>query len=160
MEVNAYGNTNSVQANAQKRKVSDKTGLDINDFMTLLATQLSNQDIMNPQSDTEFIAQMAQFTSLQAMSNIADMAQTQYAASMVGKKVIVADINNGGDLNTDTGCVERVKFVDGQTVLTVNGKDYGLASVMEVLADSKETETPEEKPEENPAKPEEPQPAE
>lgn len=139
MQINNYGIGANYSATGAQR--TNKQELGVNDFMTLLATQLSNQDIMNPSGDTEFIAQMAQFTSLKAMQSVADMTQTQYAASLVGKKVIVADLDRHDNLNTDTGCVDKVKFVDGQSVIEVNGKEYALSSIMEVLSENVKTET-------------------
>lgn len=138
MEVNAYnlGGAERIRSNSGYEQAKDKTSLGIDDFMTLLVAQLSNQDIMNPSQDTEFITQMAQFTSLRAMQAIADLSQTQYAASLVGKKVIVADYDKSGNYTQDTGVIERTKFVDGRAVFTVNGVDYELSSVMEVLSDS------------------------
>jgi flagellar basal-body rod modification protein FlgD len=42
------------------------------DFLKLLVTQLQNQDPMNPTDSTEFVAQLAQFSSLEQMSNVND----------------------------------------------------------------------------------------
>lgn len=144
MEVNSYGVNSAERTTAgyKYEQTEDKSSLGINDFMTLLVAQLSNQDVMNPSQDTEFISQMAQFTTLKAMQTMADLSQTQYAASIVGKRVIVADYDNNGNYSQDTGIIERVKFVDGESVLTVNGVDYKLSSVMEVLSDSANVETP------------------
>ncbi|MEG1178799.1 MAG: flagellar hook capping FlgD N-terminal domain-containing protein [Oscillospiraceae bacterium] len=159
MEVNSYNanaaeRTKSTKATTETghkyQQTDDNTSLGINDFMKLLVAQLSHQDVMNPSTDTEFISQMAQFTSLKAMQTMADLGQTQYAASIVGKKVIVASYDQSGKFTQDTGIIERVKFVDGQSVITVNGVDYGLSSIMEVLSEGATTEKPEVKPEEKP----------
>ena len=42
------------------------------EFLELLSAQLSNQDPLAPMEDTEFIAQMAQFTSLEALTDLND----------------------------------------------------------------------------------------
>ncbi|NCC86333.1 MAG: hypothetical protein EOM05_00495 [Clostridia bacterium] len=141
MEINAY-NVSSVSGTGSAYTQSDDdSGLGVNDFMNMLVAQLSNQDVMNPSQDTEFITQMAQFTSLKAMQSIADLSQTQYAASIVGKNVIVAAYDKSGKFTQDTGSVDRVKFVDGRSVVTVNGVDYELSSIMEVLSDSASTDS-------------------
>lgn len=44
--------------------------LDKDAFLRLLTTQLSNQDPLNPMEDREFIAQLAQFSSLEQMQNL------------------------------------------------------------------------------------------
>src|ERR1039457_5446782 len=64
------------------------------DFLKLLVTQMTSQDPMNPQSDTQMAAQMAQFTSLQQTNtmstNIASMLtqqQVSQADGLLGKTV-------------------------------------------------------------------------
>lgn len=47
-----------------------KTDLDKDAFLRLLTTQLANQDPLNPMEDREFIAQLAQFSSLEQMQNL------------------------------------------------------------------------------------------
>lgn len=49
---------------------SDSRSLGKDDFLKLLVTQLKNQDPLNPASSTEFVAQLAQFSSLEQLSNV------------------------------------------------------------------------------------------
>ncbi|MCL5935092.1 MAG: flagellar hook capping protein, partial [Firmicutes bacterium] len=81
-----------------------KKELDKNDFLALLATQLQNQDPLDPQSNDEFIATMAQFNSLEAMSSIDSTTQYSKAMSMVGKTVTIQEDN----ADSVTGTVEKV----------------------------------------------------
>ena len=49
-----------------------KKDLGKDDFMTLMIMQFQNQDPLEPMEDTEFLAQMAQFSSLEQMQNMND----------------------------------------------------------------------------------------
>ena len=77
------------------RTASQELGKD--DFLKLLITQLQNQDPTSPMENTEFIAQMAQFSSLEQMTNmsteftkLANMLNSGEAVSLLGKSVEVA----------------------------------------------------------------------
>jgi len=103
------------------------------DFLKLLAQQFKSQDPMKPMDDTSFIAQMAQFTSLQQTSEMAKTmtalsAQQQIATanSYIGHKVTV----DAGQGQTDAGDVTAVKMVDGSPQLVVNGQTYAMSAVL------------------------------
>lgn len=57
------------------------------EFLQLLVTQMQYQDPLNPTSDTEFIAQMAQFSSLEQMQNLNNNFSIYKAYELVGKEV-------------------------------------------------------------------------
>ena len=57
-------------SNTNKNNQKFNNDLDKDAFLKLLVTQLKNQDPLNPMEDREFIAQMAQFTSLEQMQNL------------------------------------------------------------------------------------------
>ena len=57
------------------------------EFLQLLVTQMQYQDPLNPTSDTEFIAQMAQFSSLEQMQNLNNNFSVYKAYELVGKQV-------------------------------------------------------------------------
>lgn len=105
-----------------------KKELDKNDFLALLATQLQNQDPLDPQSNDEFIATMAQFNSLEAMSSIDSTTQYSKAMSMVGKTVTIQEDN----ADSVTGTVEKVSTdEDGAVYIYVGGETYSLSDVQE-----------------------------
>ena len=111
-------------------KTSESMGME--DFMKLLVAQMTNQDMMNPVSDTEFVAQMAQFSSLQGINTIMQYQLSSYAVSYVGKNVLVSEINDQGGLDKIEGLVERVTFSEGEPKVYINGKAYELHKVMEI----------------------------
>ena len=112
-----------------------KTALDQGDFLKLLAKQFQTQDPMKPMEDTSFIAQMAQFTSLQQTStmsdNITKLLSDQNSAtanSYLGRSVTV-DL---GDGTTTTGNVSAIDNTAGAPELVIAGKNYSLSSVLRV----------------------------
>lgn len=101
--------------------------LNQDDFLKLLATQMQAQDPMNPMKDTDFIAQMANFTSLEQMkglsSSFASFISQQKAVdaqSYLGKTVTVLDSDKG----TVTGTVSGISLQDTTPMIIVGGKTY------------------------------------
>jgi len=106
------------------------------DFLRLMVAQMSNQNPLEPQDNSEFIAQIAQFDTLTAMRSIvtavehlAEVNGLANAASMIGRSV-VAEIPRDPDPETGfprppeevLGTVELVTFEHGQTVVHVDGR--------------------------------------
>lgn len=58
------------ETNNKTQDNKSKNNLDKDAFLRLLTTQLANQDPLNPMEDREFIAQLAQFSSLEQMQNL------------------------------------------------------------------------------------------
>lgn len=130
-----FMNPNSA-ASSTAIKGKDPSGMGMNEFMNLLAAQMSNQDMMNPVSDTEFVAQMAQFSALQGIQTIQEYQLSSYASSYAGKYVTIANQNQLGDLETVNGKVDSVTFFDGKPKVVVNGTAYDLHTVMAVSSTS------------------------
>jgi len=96
------------------------------DFLNLLITQLQNQDPLNPTDSTEFTAQLAQFSSLEQLSNVNEnLEQLQHfqasinnsqAVSLIGKDIT----SNGNFLQlTDGGPVGCDFKLDGNAAVVV-----------------------------------------
>ena len=105
-----------------------------NDFLKLLAVQFQVQDPMKPMEDTAFIAQMAQFSSLEQSSALAkDMNQLRSdqlrvtATSYLGHKVTLDDKDG-----LTTGEVSAVEMSGGEPKLVVGDKLYPLSAVLRV----------------------------
>ena len=105
------------------------------DFMKLLAVQFQSQDPLKPMDDTAFIAQMAQFTSLQQSqtltSEMTKLSATQNlvaANSYIGQQVTVDDGKGG----TATGVVSGVQVNSTGPQIMVAGKPYPISSVLSV----------------------------
>ncbi len=124
-----------IQANYEKYKdkFSDANADLVNSetFLNLLVAEMTNQDPLEPTSNTEFVTQMAQFTSLQYAQDSSKYAQANYAASLVGKTATASKME-GSELIQETGVVESVvKNGDSYTV-SINGKNFDISKINSV----------------------------
>ncbi|MDR0451419.1 MAG: flagellar hook assembly protein FlgD [Treponema sp.] len=108
------------------------------DFLKLLITQLSYQDPTAPMEDKEFIAQMAQFSTLDQMTSMAGdfarltgMLAGNEAVSALGKSV---ELYEGED--AVQGSVKAVTRGNGAPQILVNGSYYSWEQVVKVFDDS------------------------
>lgn len=108
-----------------------KTGITSEDFLSLMVAQLTNQDFMNPVDDTQYVTQLAQFTTMQQMQEMANYTKTSYVMSLVGKQVTAAKVTVSG-LQKETGVVEGISLTNNDFTLTVNGKKFTLEQIMEI----------------------------
>ena len=104
-------------------------------FLDLLITQMQYQDPLNPLQDKEFIAQLAQFATLEQMQQmnltlglLGQMTATSQALSLVGKQISA----DGADGETITGRVDAVSFQDGQASLVVGDEQVDPGDITRV----------------------------
>ncbi len=114
--------------------------LDKSSFLKLLVKQLEHQDPLQPVSDREFIAQMAQFSSLEQMQNVAtsmDSMKSFQANFLLNKLVTGSDFVTGKPVE---GIVDQVLFDAKQQVfLRVNGRRIKFSDLRSVEIKSKDT---------------------
>ena len=124
-EVNRFNKVNEKMTGIKNKQQMGK-----DEFLTLLIAQLSHQDPTNPMDNTEFVAQMAQFSSLEQMHNrsngfekIASVMHNNDAISTIGKTVEI-------EMGTDkiTGVVEKVVRGENPQVF-VNGNFYNMEHI-------------------------------
>jgi flagellar basal-body rod modification protein FlgD len=103
-----------------------------NDFLQLLVAQMQNQDPLNPQSDTQMAAQMAQFTALTQSTAMSASLSSLQANSLIGSTVLL----QVGSQSTTSGVVSGVELgsasSDGTPQIVVNGTAYDLSQVLAV----------------------------
>ena len=95
----------------------DEQQVSVDDFLQLMIAQLKNQDFMNPVDDTQYVTQLAQFTTMQ---------------QMVGKYVVASKMTVSGELDTTKGIVNKISLVDNEYLVFVNDKPYKMSEIMEV----------------------------
>ena len=110
-----------------KTKAADGSqSLGKDDFLKLMVAQMKNQDPMNPADDKDNIAQMAQFSSLEQITNLANA--TQELATRLSLTQNVGLLGHtvtytGTDGTTTSGTVDGLDLgTDGKTTLSVAGR--------------------------------------
>ena len=132
MEISQIGSGTTSAAEIKKRG----DDLDKMDFLKLLIAQLRHQDPLKPLEDKEFIAQLAQFNSLEQMMNLNqsfEKAQkwqmlTQ-STSLIGKSVAAIDTETGESIQ---GVVIKVDMTDEGPELDVDGKRVSYNEIVSI----------------------------
>jgi flagellar basal-body rod modification protein FlgD len=109
-----------------KPKSADNGAMGKDQFLKLFVAQLQHQDPMNPMQDGEFMGQMASFSTLEQVSNLAAANEkiaaaltSNSAVGLIGRTVSYVDEND----EIQTGKVDKVTTAGGTPMLTVNGVD-------------------------------------
>lgn len=128
----------------QNRKTSSAkasgSNLGYDDFLKLLSAEMQYQDPLEPTSNTDYVAQMATFSQLEAtlsmkesMASSNDQTTKSAALSLVGKEVIVTDKDSASGYYS--GKVDYVTYKDGKIQLSINEKMYDYSSLYSVSTD-------------------------
>ena len=131
----AQANQNPRASTLSDASNSSNTAMQMEDFLQLLTSQISNQDPLEPMKDTEFISQMANIASLEQMQQFtkgfetfADSHKDMVAQAYLGKMVNISE--DGTDV---AGLVDSVeKNNDGEVFVTVGEKNYRPANITKV----------------------------
>ena len=134
--------TNRVVPNSNKMITPKGSKLGKDEFLKLLVTQMAHQDPLNPMDDKNFIAQMAQFSSLEQLismnKHITQMDKKPAAVKndaeifvFLGKKVRV---KNPETKSLVTGKVSEIVFTQSGPKLKVKGQLYNKKDVVSIVA--------------------------
>ena len=117
----------STSSNTSSKK-SGTSGLGESDFLNLLITQLKNQNPLEPMKDTDFIAQLANFSNLQQMTSVNTNISTMNAAGLIGKEITTSD--------GLSGTVSQVSINAGTPSIYVGSKKYAMSDITNITNDS------------------------
>lgn len=131
--INGLIDNSKNNGNISSTTKNDKSNssLDVNDFLQLLVAQMQYQDPLEPTDNTQYIAQMATFTQVEATTEMGNKVEQQMASSLVGKSVIMK--TNESSSGMIAGKVNYWENIDGKIYLGINGKLYDIADVDTVL---------------------------
>ena len=117
---------------ADKFKDSNEELITSETFLNLLVAEMTNQDPLEPTSNTEFVTQMATMTQLQYAKDSSINSLGTYASSLVGKTVTASKMD-GSSLVTETGVVSEInKVSDTEYNFLINGVTFSLSNIKSV----------------------------
>ncbi len=126
-------NATSTTGSSSTKESKDSSSLDKQAFLQLLVAQMKYQDPLQPTDNTEYVSQLAQFSSLEAMNNVSDTMNLQRATELVGKNVTVKTTNETTGVTTEvTGTVDYVTHSGNKTYITIDGNQYNVDDVSQV----------------------------
>ena len=107
------------------------------DFLKLLVTQLQHQDPLNPTDNSQFMAQMAQFSTLEQITNVGEelkrlsfSGQVSQGVSLIGRAVTYEQ----KDGSIAQGTVQDVEIADGKILLTIGSDQVEPGSIRSVTS--------------------------
>lgn len=125
MAISTIGGTVSAPTSSQASIIGQE------DFLKILLTQLNYQDPLKPLDNQEFLAQMAQFSSLEQSRQLNDRVDTlltiQSSTQSIGLLGKTVDIST--DTGTVTGQVTTLTFKEGQPFMTVKVGSQALTGI-------------------------------
>ncbi|MFS1513196.1 flagellar hook capping FlgD N-terminal domain-containing protein [Chengkuizengella sp. SCS-71B] len=132
----------------------EQNNLGQDQFLKLLMEQLKHQDPLSPTSDQDFIAQLAQFTSLEQLTKISDEIQLLrqsigISSDMIGKEITYSYYDTDtSEMITETGIVEAISIISGRQYAIVEGEEVPLELIIKIsdvtVSEEPEPEIPEE----------------
>ncbi|QHW30064.1 flagellar hook capping protein [Paenibacillus rhizovicinus] len=140
---NVWPNYSASNVQTATNKPAD-TSMGKDDFLKILVTQLQNQDPMQPMEDKDFIAQMAQFTSVEQLTNMADQLAALrqnlgMASTMIGKTVQWYDYSDTGEMQQQSGIVDAITIRDKVQYAQVGSQEISLDDIVSIADQGGET---------------------
>lgn len=124
---------NSTRAESVTAKKDKSNDLDKDAFLQLLVAQMKYQDPMNPGDSTEYMSQLAQYSSLEATMNISSTLEKGNALNVVGEYVIMNTTDSAGKTAQISGLVEYATVKNDEVLLSIGGKYYPASDLDSVV---------------------------
>lgn len=122
-----------VSSTASETTTAANNDLGYDQFLQLLCAEMQYQDPLEPTSNTEYVAQLATFSQMEAMLNMQNTMEASNANSLVGQYVIVKTTSSTtGETTAVAGFVDYVQYENNKQYLCINGSLYSVDDVYEV----------------------------
>lgn len=122
-------------ANTTEKSTNSNSSLGKDAFMQLLVCQMQNQDPLDPQDNSEYIAQLATFSQLESLQNIEGAITNSQALTLSGKYVDVSSTNSNGTTSVVSGFIDYVTMKDDKAYVVIEGKSYDASRITTVYDD-------------------------
>ena len=123
-----------------KSDTSSQTGgltVDTDTFLKLLVAQMQYQDPMEPQTNTEFVSELAQMTSMQQMKDMGGSLNTSKALGYVGKAIYAEILDSKtGITMTYAGIAEGVVMKNGEAYLALGKYAINVDDIIAIAEDT------------------------
>lgn len=104
-------------------------------FLQLLCAQLKYQDPLEPADNTEFVSQLAEFSSLEQLQNLGTSTDKAQAMTLVGRYAVIETEDSNGNKSYAQGYVDYVTVSGSKIEVNVNGSNYDYDKIYQVLDD-------------------------
>ncbi|TMV52035.1 flagellar hook capping protein [Paenibacillus mesophilus] len=133
----AVSNGTFYYKNAVEKQKTGSNNMGKDEFLKILVTQLSNQDPTQPLQDKEFIAQMATFTSVEQLTNMAGEMKLLrqsigFSSGLIGKTIGWTQKDSNSEPETLSGVVESIKIKESKQYAVVGDKEVPIDQITEI----------------------------
>ena len=130
----AVVSTDSSYLSTKSENATSTNELGKDSFIQLLVTQMKYQDPLNPMDNSEMLAQLAQFTALEQMMNVAQASEKQLASNMIGKYVEYSYTDStSGETSYNVGKVDYVNINGSTPLLGIGELEISLDEVYSIV---------------------------
>lgn len=141
-DVNAVsGVKNSDYIYSTTKSSAQSNNLSMQDFLMLVVAQMQNQDMNTTQDNGQFMSQMAQIASMQAMQELTAAYMSTMSVSYMGKYVKAEAITSTGEKATAEGFVDRINFNGGDAMVLVDNIWFKVQDIYELSLTKPENST-------------------
>ncbi len=130
--INAISGTQGTYTSNTKTSEAS-SDLDKEAFLQMLVTQMQYQDPLNPSDSTEYMSQLAQYSSLEATMNISSTIEQGNGLNLVGQYVIMNTTDSAGNRDMVSGLVQYATVKDGEVLLSINDSYYPASDLDSVV---------------------------